>query len=219
MSGLPTLTTRHLTLRPLDPSLDTEPILSLGRDPEVSRFLNDGRPMSCTDVEEFLERHLTQYPAGRGFAAVIERETGAFAGWAGVQVPRRWMAKVVDCPLDPETVEVGWTLVPESRGNGYATEAADAWIDHGFGTLGLTEIIAVHDPANTASERVMNRLGMARRDSLTLNDGDTLCLRALDAGAWSLRARAHVALGYDRGAVGKSNPRTSGTPTESGATS
>jgi ribosomal-protein-alanine N-acetyltransferase len=59
-------------------------------------------------------------------------------------------------------VEVAWRLARPYWGLGYATEAARAALDYGFGQLGLQEIVAVTVPANQRSRRVMERLGMTR---------------------------------------------------------
>jgi RimJ/RimL family protein N-acetyltransferase len=56
-------------------------------------------------------------------------------------------------------VEVGWHLHPDSWGHGYATEAARAVIERGFGA-GVPEVYAVVRPGNTASMAVCARLGM-----------------------------------------------------------
>jgi RimJ/RimL family protein N-acetyltransferase len=56
-------------------------------------------------------------------------------------------------------VEVGWHLHPDSWGHGYATEAARAVIERGFGA-GVPEVYAVVRPGNTASMAVCGRLGM-----------------------------------------------------------
>jgi RimJ/RimL family protein N-acetyltransferase len=56
-------------------------------------------------------------------------------------------------------VEVGWHLHPDSWGRGYATEAARAVIERGFGA-GVPEVYAVVRPGNTASTAVCRRLGM-----------------------------------------------------------
>ena len=45
---------------------------------------------------------------------------------------------------------------------GFATEAARGWLDHGFGVLGLAEVVAYTSTINTPSERVMQRIGMTR---------------------------------------------------------
>jgi RimJ/RimL family protein N-acetyltransferase len=59
-------------------------------------------------------------------------------------------------------VEVGWRLHPDHWGHGYATEAAGASLDFGFGEAGLDEIIAFTTTLNTRSQAVMERIGMAR---------------------------------------------------------
>ena len=71
---------------------------------------------------------------------------------------QRFEADLPFCPC----VEIGWRLPRAHWGQGYATEAARAWLDHGFGTLGLTEIVAFTDRANLRSLAVMRRLGMVR---------------------------------------------------------
>ena len=59
-------------------------------------------------------------------------------------------------------VEVAWRLARAFWGCGYASEAARAALDYGFGELGLPEIVAFTVPANLRSRRVMERLGMSR---------------------------------------------------------
>lgn len=64
-------------------------------------------------------------------------------------------------PFAP-AVEAAWRLSPGYWGQGYAYEAARAAIDDGFGRLGLNEIVGFTVPANRASRRVMEKLGMTR---------------------------------------------------------
>jgi ribosomal-protein-alanine N-acetyltransferase len=59
-------------------------------------------------------------------------------------------------------VEVAWRLHRNYWGRGYATEAARAAIEDGFTRAGLSEIVALTTLGNTASQRVMARLGMTR---------------------------------------------------------
>lgn len=58
--------------------------------------------------------------------------------------------------------EVGWSLHPDAHGRGFATEGAREMLRVGFEELGLHRITAGADPRNTASLRVMDRLGMRR---------------------------------------------------------
>ena len=62
----------------------------------------------------------------------------------------------------PRTYEIGWVLNKGHHGQGYATEAALALLRYGFETLALHRIIATCQPENTASARVMEKLGMRR---------------------------------------------------------
>jgi RimJ/RimL family protein N-acetyltransferase len=64
-------------------------------------------------------------------------------------------------PFAP-AVEAAWRLASPYWGRGYAYEAARAAIDDGFDRLGLNEIVAFTVPANLASRRVMEKLGMTR---------------------------------------------------------
>jgi len=73
----------------------------------------------------------------------------------GLAVPR-WTAPFTPC------VEIGWRLAAAHWGRGYASEAAAAALDHGFGALGLAEIVAFTLPRNHRSRAVMQRLGMRR---------------------------------------------------------
>jgi RimJ/RimL family protein N-acetyltransferase len=58
--------------------------------------------------------------------------------------------------------EVGWGLVRDAWGKGYATEGAAAAIDWAFDTLGWTEVIHTIEPANAPSIAVALRLGSQR---------------------------------------------------------
>ena len=62
---------------------------------------------------------------------------------------------------DPaKELEIGWRLLPAHWGHGYATEAARAMVDFAFRTLEVPRLFSIADPRNTASTRVMQRLGM-----------------------------------------------------------
>jgi RimJ/RimL family protein N-acetyltransferase len=63
-------------------------------------------------------------------------------------------------------VEIGWSLAREVWGNGYATEAARAWLQVAFAQLGLDRVIATVLPDNVASHSVAQRLGMTREPAL-----------------------------------------------------
>ena len=89
---------------------------------------------------------------GHGMFSVIERSSGRWIGRVGPWHPEGW----------PGT-EVGWSIVRDLWGRGYATEAAAASIEWAIGELGWTEIVHVIAPTNTQSVAVARRLGSANR--------------------------------------------------------
>jgi [ribosomal protein S5]-alanine N-acetyltransferase len=91
------------------------------------------------------------HQAFHGFAiwTMVERATGEVVGDCGLQMLEG----------GPD-VEIGWRMAPGRRQRGYATEAARAALDVGFGVLGLERIVAVAHPDNVQSRRVMEKLGM-----------------------------------------------------------
>jgi len=74
------------------------------------------------------------------------------------------LGKVVIWQIDKEIDEweMGWVFHPDHMGKGYATEASVALIEFGFKELGANRICANCNDANTASERVMQRIGMQK---------------------------------------------------------
>lgn len=62
--------------------------------------------------------------------------------------------------------DIGYALLPQFAGNGYAVEAARHTLDVAFGPLGLPKILATVMPANTASIRVLTKLGMTQEGTI-----------------------------------------------------
>jgi RimJ/RimL family protein N-acetyltransferase len=92
---------------------------------------------------------------GVEFCAVEVPGVTRFAGVLGLAMAT-FPAHFTPC------VEVGWRLLPEHQGHGYATEGALASLRVGFERMGLDEIVALTIPRNRASWRVMEKLGMLR---------------------------------------------------------
>jgi RimJ/RimL family protein N-acetyltransferase len=146
--------TERLTLRPLGPS-DLDDFLALHADPDVVRFTTGYDRAGAQLRLEEISGEWEQY--GFGPMALLERDGGRFLGRCGLKY---W-------PQFDET-EVGWSLRPEARGHGYATEAGRACIDWGFRRFPVPYITAMIHPQNGASLRVAERLGLTplRDDTL-----------------------------------------------------
>lgn len=120
-------------------------------DPTAMRYLPGGAPISIEKTGAMV-RYYLDYEARHGFGAltVILKETGAIIGQAGLQ----------QIPPADEEIEVMYALGRAYWGRGLASEAAHACLRYGFETLGLDHIVAVAIPENTASCRVMEKIGM-----------------------------------------------------------
>jgi RimJ/RimL family protein N-acetyltransferase len=177
-AGTPIMTTSRLLLRTfVQPDLPL--YAALNADPEVARYL--GGPLSREDSDEIAEWaqecHAEQ---GLGLLAVERLADGAFLGMCGLHHQESV----------PDQVEVAWRLAHQYWGNGYATEAATAWLGYGFGTLGLDRIISITDPPNHRSLRVMHRLKMHFEREAEIEDGGVLfqaVIHAIGRGEWTSR--------------------------------
>ena len=142
----PTLETDRLILRPPSPE-DFEAWAAFAADEEANRYLGGAQPREiawltmCVMNGAWVVR-------GYSMFSIVEKETGLWVGRLGPWRPEGW----------PGT-EVGWGVIRERWGRGYAVEGAAAAIDWAFGHLGWTEVIHTIDPGNTNSQNVARKLG------------------------------------------------------------
>lgn len=148
--------TPRLILRPWRDG-DLKPFAAMNADREVMRHF----PAPLTrDQSDRLAARIRELFIQQGWglwALEIPRATG-FAGFVGL------MPVNADYPFGP-AVEVGWRLAQRWWNHGYATEAARAAVGFAFSTLGLAEVVSFTIPDNTASRRVMEKLGMTRNEA------------------------------------------------------
>ncbi len=147
-----TLGTPRLTLREFTAG-DFPTVHAYGSDPEVTRWTVFG-PNTEADTRAFLQQAQASRAerARRHYdLAVTLRDDGRLIGGCGL---RR-------TDVSGEAF-IGYVLRQDCWGRGYATEAARALLAFGFERLGLRRIFADCHPANAASWRVMEKLGMRR---------------------------------------------------------
>ena len=131
---------------------DREPYAAMVADPEVRRFYVS--TMNRAESDAAIDAYLGfQARDGFSFLAVERKSDGALLGDVG-------MVPVIMPVAGNPPVEIGWLIGKQYWGNGYAVEAARAWVDYGFNTLGLGEIVAWTAVLNLQSQRVMQKLGM-----------------------------------------------------------
>jgi RimJ/RimL family protein N-acetyltransferase len=150
----PTLVTARLVLRPFT-AMDRGPFFALNTHPLVVESL--GSSPTRAESDAVLARYAEELRReGWGLWAVdVDAGGPSFAGMVGLHRVNPAL------PCAP-AVEVGWRLHPDHWGHGYASEAARASLDHGFGPGGLDEIVAFTTTVNTRSQAVMERIGMRR---------------------------------------------------------
>lgn len=165
------LRTDRLTLRELTEG-DLEPFYALGSSTEVTRFTGTGTLRDREHALEILRAFPLADYARHGFGrwACVLRATDEVIGFSGLK--RLEELGEVDLAV--------W-LLPEHWGAGLATEACRAVLRYGFETLGLERIIGLVDPRNTASRRLLEKLGM-RLDGSLVYDGEETLRYAIEAG-------------------------------------
>lgn len=143
-----TLSTERLIIRPWRPQ-DRPALERMVRDADMMRYVTQGRTWSDDAIDEMLERqqrHLAQH--GVCFGATELKSTGEVIGLVGLQ------------QLDGGDFELGWWIWKAHWGQGFATEAARAFVAHARDVMGLETLVAVIDPPNAASCAVAEKLGL-----------------------------------------------------------
>lgn len=128
---------------------DYEQLHAMHRDERIMKTLGGVR--SEEETREFVRQSLEHWDRhGYGLWILSDRETGAFAGRAGLR----------SMPVDgrPE-VELHCALVPEFWGKDYATEIGRALVRLGLERLGLESIVAFTLITNLASQRAQEKIG------------------------------------------------------------
>jgi RimJ/RimL family protein N-acetyltransferase len=144
------LDTPRLHLRPLTEDDDAF-IMDLLNDPAFLRFIGDRGVRTREDARAYIRKGpIASYERfGFGLLLVTSRESGAALGICGL-LKRDTL----------EDVDVGFAFLPEHCRQGYGFEAAAAVLDDGRVSFGLERIVAITDPENLASIRLLEKLGL-----------------------------------------------------------
>jgi RimJ/RimL family protein N-acetyltransferase len=178
--SIPVLTTDRLILRPFVHE-DLSALAVLHAEESFWWYPLRGG-MSMEQTTGFLVRTIERYETdGFGIEALIDRESGAMIGWAGLAVPH-FLPEVLPA------VEVGWRLSGRHRGRGLATEAGAAALHWGFTGGELDRIVSIYEPENVASGKVMEHLGLVPCLTTTHPErGETMIVTELTRARWQAR--------------------------------
>ena len=142
------LETSRLLLREMTTD-DAENAYILNSDPEVLRYTGDDPFESVEEAREFLANYESYKKYGFGRWAVILKETGEYLGWCGL----KYTPELDEC-------DIGYRFMKKFWGCGYATEAAEACLELGFGKFGMKTIVGRAMPENGASVRILEKIGL-----------------------------------------------------------
>jgi RimJ/RimL family protein N-acetyltransferase len=139
--------TERLLLRMFRPD-DLDDLAALFSDPDVVRYVGDGKPVSREEADRALQSIIKHWQThGFGRWAVVDKQTQEFIGFGGLR-------SLFGTP------EVVYHFAKAHWGKGFATELARAALRFGFEGRGFDRIVAITRPPNTASIHVMEKLGM-----------------------------------------------------------
>ena len=126
----------------------------LNGDEEIMRYIRPAKPRQQCDVylEEIIEKY-QQYP-GEGRWAAVDKLTHEFIG------------SFAYIPIEnTDKMQIGYSLLKENWGKGYATELTLGGLRYVFTKTPLTEIFGVTETPNTVSQKVLVKAGFILEDS------------------------------------------------------
>jgi RimJ/RimL family protein N-acetyltransferase len=164
--------TERLRLRRLTPE-DAPFIQVLLNEPTFVRYVGDRGIRTVEDAEAFIRNVPMRLYETYGFGHFLsERKSdGTPMGICGL-IKRDTL----------EDVDIGFSLMPEFWSKGYAYEAAAATVEYAKTTAGLPRLVAIVNPDNAASIRLIGRLGLHFERNLVMPDGHTVEVHAIDFG-------------------------------------
>lgn len=155
--------TERLIVRHLN-EMDADNFFLLQGNPEVMRFIHPVRTREDSDA--FLMKVMAGYTEPwMGAWAIEEKESGKFSGSFVIN----------PIPEDIVKTQLGYLLIPEFWGMGYATEVVRGGVNYFLNSTPLTEIYGVVEEGNNPSQRVLLKTGFQPFD--TFYEGDKKIIR------------------------------------------
>mgnify|MGYP001156521261 FL=1 len=134
---------------------DEHSLFELDSNALVHKYLGNTPVKHIEEIRKVIQSIRLQYnDHGIGRWAAIEKNTGNFIGWSGLKF-------ITDYENNhTRFYDVGYRILPQYWGKGFATEAAMAALDYGFNKLDLSEIIGMVHEENVASRKVLEKCGL-----------------------------------------------------------
>ena len=148
MKDIINIETDRTILRKLSPT-DARDFYNLNLDKEVLKYTGDKAFERVEEATDFLTTYDQYQKYGVGRLAVIDKATMAFIGWCGLKYS-----------LEKKEYDIGFRFHRKYWNKGYATETAKRCIEFGFDVLGIEKIVGRAMKENTASIKVLEKIGM-----------------------------------------------------------
>ena len=144
----PILQTDRLVLRELNVN-DSKSFYELNQNQNVIKYTGDTSFENITEAENFLRNYNDYEMNGFGRWAVIDKSSGEFLGWCGLKYVR-----------EIDETDIGFRFFEKYWNRGFATESAMACLKYGFEKLNLKTVFGRAMAENTASIKVLEKIGM-----------------------------------------------------------
>jgi RimJ/RimL family protein N-acetyltransferase len=143
---------------------DAEFIMGLLNEPSWIRFIGDRGVRTLDDARAYIENGPVDmyHRLGFGLYMVERKEDGAPLGMCGL-IKRKGL----------DDVDIGFAYRPAYWSKGYAFEAAAAVLQYAKNTLGLRRIVAITDPENASSRKLLEKLGFKFEKMIALAEGQS----------------------------------------------
>ena len=154
--------TERLTLRQFT-MIDAEFIIKLVNEPSFIQNIGDRGVRTIADAEKYLTNGPISSYAKNGFGLLATTliDTGQPIGMCGL-IKRDKL----------EDIDIGYAFLPEFWSKGYALESAQAVMKHAKEVIGLKRVVAIVDPANARSIRLLEKVGMTFEKMVKLSEDD-----------------------------------------------
>ena len=159
---MPMLETERLVLRQFTVE-DADFIFVLLNEPSWIQNIGDRHIRTLDDARAYIVNGPMKSYEKNGFGlwAIVLKETNEIIGMCGL-IRRETL----------EDVDIGYALLPRFWSNGYAVEAARAAKDYAKDVVGLRRLVAIVDPANEGSIRVIEKIGLRYEKLVRLSADD-----------------------------------------------
>ena len=157
-----TLETERLSLQHLTAG-DAEFLIELLNDPSFIRNIGDRGVRTVQDAQAYVQNGPAASYAKNGFGLdlVILKDTGEPIGICGL-IKRPTL----------DDVDIGYAFLPRYWSKGYAVEAASAVKQYAQSVIGLKRLVAIVDPLNSSSIRVLEKIGFTFEKMVKLSADD-----------------------------------------------